>query len=433
MFGQGTSRASGWTSHPIAWLLMPTESDRREEILATAASLFASSGIRTSLQEIGDACGILPGSLYHHFGSKDAIIVELVQRYRDELDQVAKVALASLHEPDTPSIEERVFQLGEAIAACAVRHRAALLLTLYEPPATASDELVELARQTPTAVTAAMTDILEAGQSAGEIRPEIDAALLGERICQSMLHVGVGVFHRAHAARRLPTMKCHVFLHGIAVRPPSDRSLDRSPAMQAAVDVIAGWSTAVDDDRESHLRAVGRAEFGRRGFEATTMRDIAKSAGLSTGTVYRTFRSKDELLVSIMTTYSHIFSAAWDAVVSSPSTVLERIDGLLWVNINLLDRFSEEFKIQLAWLRQSPPDSVDLGLSFGKHIKQLQDLLVKGEKDGKLRTGEGSASTRTRSMFEVIVTPENVVRHAGAPGALQLARDTVLRGALVHR
>ena len=35
------------------------------------------------------------------------------------------------------------------------------------------------------------------------------------------------------------------------------------------------------------LRAVARAEFGRRGYEATTVRDIAKAAGLSTGTVYR--------------------------------------------------------------------------------------------------------------------------------------------------
>jgi len=115
---------------------MSTESERREEILATAASLFASSGIRTSLKEIGDACGILPGSLYHHFESKDAIVIELVQRYRDELDLVAKEALDSLHEPGSPAVEERVVRLGEAIAGCAVRNRAALLLTLYEPPTT---------------------------------------------------------------------------------------------------------------------------------------------------------------------------------------------------------------------------------------------------------------------------------------------------------
>ena len=62
---------------------------RRTEILDTAAALFASSGLRTSLKEIADACGILPGSLYHHFESKEAIIVELVERYHDDLDAIA--------------------------------------------------------------------------------------------------------------------------------------------------------------------------------------------------------------------------------------------------------------------------------------------------------------------------------------------------------
>ena len=69
-------------------------------------------------------------------------------------------------------------QLGEAIAQCAVRNRAALLLTLYEPPTTASDVLVELAQQAPTAITAAMTDVLEAGHTTGEVRDGIDLPIL---------------------------------------------------------------------------------------------------------------------------------------------------------------------------------------------------------------------------------------------------------------
>src|SRR6516164_2365774 len=111
---------------------MPSQGPRREEILQTAAKLFASSGLRASLSEIADACGILPGSLYHHFDSKEAIIVELVQRYRDDLDEVAKGALDSLHEPDQQSIETRIVELGRAIAMCAIRNRAAVLLTQYE-------------------------------------------------------------------------------------------------------------------------------------------------------------------------------------------------------------------------------------------------------------------------------------------------------------
>jgi AcrR family transcriptional regulator len=408
---------------------MANEGARREEILETAASLFASSGLRTSLKEIADAAGILPGSLYHHFESKEAIIVELVRRYQDDLDRVAKEAVDGLHDLEPKPVEAGIVDLGEAIAACAVRHRAALLLTLYDPPTTAGEELAELARQTPSAIYAAMSQILEAGCSSGEIRSGIDLQLLAERICQSMLHVGVGVFHRSQAAHHLPAQKCRVLLHGVAVRPPSKSVLDKSPAMDAARKVIATWSTDDEDDRAAHVRAVARAEFGRRGYEATTIRDIAGAAGLSTGTVYRMFGSKDELLLSFMQSFFDHFATAWDAVVASKSSPLEQLDALMWVNINGLDRFSEEFNIQLAWLRQSPPATVDLNLSIGRQLQQLKALLAAGAKSGEIEVEGPSADGRAMSLYELLLTPETIVRTAGTRRAHALARDTVLRGA----
>jgi AcrR family transcriptional regulator len=61
---------------------------RRDEILESAASLIASSGLRTSLQEIADAAGILPGSLYHHIESKEANLIELIRRYHADKDRI---------------------------------------------------------------------------------------------------------------------------------------------------------------------------------------------------------------------------------------------------------------------------------------------------------------------------------------------------------
>ena len=405
---------------------MADERVRREEILDTAGELFGLSGLRTSLREIADACGILPGSLYHHFESKDAIIVELVQRYRDDLDRVAKDALDALHEPDQRSVEHRIVQFGEAIADCAIRHRAALLFTLYEPPTVASEDLAQIAQLTPAAIDAAMLDILEAGRTAGAIRPGIELSLLAERICQSMLHVGVGVFHRS--ARDIPGQKCRLLLHGVATKVPSNTALDRSTAMKAARAVIATWDDAEEDDRVAHLRAVARAEFGRRGFESTTIRDIAKAAGMSTGSVYRTFDSKDELLLSIMERFGNSSSAAWDAVLQSDATSLEKLDALMWVNINLLERFSDEFKIQLAWFRQSPPASVDLGPSFKHQMQRLKSLLRAGE----LHVEGASDDARVRSLYELLLTPVSIVRAAGTDASHALARETVLRGAGKH-
>ena len=128
---------------------------RRTEILHTAASLIATSGLRTSLQEIADAAGILPGSLYHHFESKEAILVELLRRYHTDLDRIAEHAQGRLDDATSRSAFERIVDLSSAIAQCAVTHGAALQMTFYEGHGP-NRELTALAQQRPTAILEAM-------------------------------------------------------------------------------------------------------------------------------------------------------------------------------------------------------------------------------------------------------------------------------------
>jgi TetR/AcrR family transcriptional regulator, cholesterol catabolism regulator len=61
-------------------------SERREEIVALAGEMFASKGfVSTTVREIADAAGILSGSLYHHFESKESIVDELLARFLDDM------------------------------------------------------------------------------------------------------------------------------------------------------------------------------------------------------------------------------------------------------------------------------------------------------------------------------------------------------------
>jgi TetR/AcrR family transcriptional regulator, cholesterol catabolism regulator len=62
-------------------------SERRDEIVAIARKLFAEQGyVSTSMRDIADATGLLPGSLYTHFKSKAKLVEEIVAVfYRDLL------------------------------------------------------------------------------------------------------------------------------------------------------------------------------------------------------------------------------------------------------------------------------------------------------------------------------------------------------------
>ncbi len=57
-------------------------SDRREQILDIAARLIARRGYSaTTVRDIADEAGILSGSLYHHFSSKEAILQEILRNF----------------------------------------------------------------------------------------------------------------------------------------------------------------------------------------------------------------------------------------------------------------------------------------------------------------------------------------------------------------
>lgn len=75
---------------------------RRDELLAIAAGLFAEKGFKnTTVRDIADAAGILSGSLYHHFDSKESMVDEILQTFQAELFAAYDAVLASDEDPRT--------------------------------------------------------------------------------------------------------------------------------------------------------------------------------------------------------------------------------------------------------------------------------------------------------------------------------------------
>ena len=60
--------------------------ERREELLAIAAQVFAARGYNaTTVRMIADAAGMLAGSLYYHFDSKESMLDEILSTFLGEL------------------------------------------------------------------------------------------------------------------------------------------------------------------------------------------------------------------------------------------------------------------------------------------------------------------------------------------------------------
>ncbi|MGN6574426.1 MAG: TetR/AcrR family transcriptional regulator, partial [Nocardioides sp.] len=75
-------------------------SARREQILDTAATLFAERGFHgVSVAELGAACGISGPALYKHFESKDAMLAEMLVSISEELLDVGRQRSAEADSP----------------------------------------------------------------------------------------------------------------------------------------------------------------------------------------------------------------------------------------------------------------------------------------------------------------------------------------------
>lgn len=78
----------------------PRQDNRRQQLLGTAARLFRQHGYHaTSMRDIASAVGMLPGSIYYHFASKDELLVTV---YREGVSRIAErldAAVAGKKEP----------------------------------------------------------------------------------------------------------------------------------------------------------------------------------------------------------------------------------------------------------------------------------------------------------------------------------------------
>ena len=115
---------------------------RRRQIMEIAAQIFARKGYRgTSMRDIGEAAGVLGGSLYHHIKSKDALFVEL---HHAALDAAEAQIAAAIDCHDDPWVRLE--------AACAT------LLDIQLDPHSLTMPMMNDFREVPERVRAARID-----------------------------------------------------------------------------------------------------------------------------------------------------------------------------------------------------------------------------------------------------------------------------------
>jgi AcrR family transcriptional regulator len=175
---------------------------RREQILATAAELFATRGFHgVSVGDIGTACGVSGPALYKHFASKDAVLAEMLVDISERL-----LAVGRERSEQAPDARSALAALVDWHVEFALEHRALIVVQDRDwesLPADAREQVRTLQRR--------YVDVW-----AGRLRELHDGLTLGS--ARAMAHAAFGLINSTPHSGLLPDDAMHDLLSAMALR-----------------------------------------------------------------------------------------------------------------------------------------------------------------------------------------------------------------------
>ncbi len=203
-----------------------------EKLLAAACALFVSKGYRAAtLEQIAAATGLTKGSVYFHFGSKEAVLVQLLDRV--QADVIAPVV--QILDSAQGTVWDKLVRFMHMHAEMGLTRRDDLLLLISmsiefaEQDGVAAARLKHMYQQLYVPLGA----LIARGQASGEIRQDAPATELASVIIAT--HDGTFLeWYRRGAqldGRGLVRAVLSILLHGLgvdAVAPAKGKSRVRA-------------------------------------------------------------------------------------------------------------------------------------------------------------------------------------------------------------
>lgn len=149
---------------------------RREQLLSTALALFAEHGYAgTSTRSIAEAAGVTEGLLFHYFGTKEALLLDLMTRQSTFAGRVLQLA----HEAEGCSARELFRRIASGYAEVSAEE--AKLIALASVESLVNSRLREPLAAGNGVMHERLRGLLAARVEAGELRRDasLDAAIVG--------------------------------------------------------------------------------------------------------------------------------------------------------------------------------------------------------------------------------------------------------------
>ncbi len=131
--------------------------------------------------------------------------------------------------------------------------------------------------------------------------------------------------------------------------------------------------------------------FAAKGFFPTTMSDIAREAEFGTGTLYKYFKSKEELYFTLIDEKVEEMSRLVRTELSQKTSVIERIKTVLGLQFEFIERNRDFFRIYISERSRfewTVKDDLGKGIheKMVTYIQLLAEVMSQGIKEKEFRS-----------------------------------------------
>jgi AcrR family transcriptional regulator len=181
----------------------------------------------------------------------------------------------------------------------------------------------------------------------------------------------------------------------------------RGPLERVSIAVETCFNCAMPEVMEERSRrivetAIELAEKG--GFEAVRLRDVAAHAEVALGTLYRRFRSKEELLVAALEFEVGSLERSFSTGPVGGSTELDRVMSFFDRVVRGLLRRQNLARALLKAVSSGDPELTQKMAEYHFHIERMLVMALRGEvtRNGSGSLGDPTPNERERQVAETL-------------------------------
>ena len=360
----------------------PAEVSTPERVLDAAAALFWKKGYAaTTTREIAAAVGIQQASLYYHVPSKEGLLYQLCKSSMEQLLADVQSAVSCGSDP-----LDRLRALIHAHLATLLKHQVrhvTMLTQLRSLSKRHHAEVIALREQYASLVRS----VIEEAQRGAAIRTDIPSKYLLFGLL-NVLNRAVIWFRKDQGltANELADLFAPIFLQGAmagsashAMRLPDlDHGRRKSHAKTG--------KAALRGPTSQRLLDAAAALFAKKGYGATSTREIAAALGIQKASLYYHIGNKEELLHGICTSALERIRSDVEAALANVRDPLERIAALICAHVESMLRDQEKHSVTMAEMHLLSPEQLAQVLVLRDSYEALvRSVLEEGQRAGLIR------------------------------------------------